>query len=196
MEFTNKHKILLSFGIGVVVLILLHECMVAGVRENMDPSTAEWVDSPTDIVMPSVNMEAITNNTVPPYVPQVKVADEPKCSNDSLTKSHLIFKDGIVPRDYLPGSNDVMPEEVMNSSELLPADDNNTWSDVNPKGTGSIAYKNFLDVGHHIGQINVLRNANLDIRAEFPVPTFTVGPWQQSTIQPNIHANNSADLCA
>jgi hypothetical protein len=218
-SLTDKHKKYLTcFAISFLVITsayLVYDIMTS--RERMDPYTAEWIEQPTDIVMPSINEESIKDKTFPTYIdhgPVHKTANSNSgnaansnsgansavvgggCKLDDVSKSHLIFKDGVVPRDYETQANLSQPEDIMDSSDLLPTDDNNTWSDVNPEGTGSVAYKNFLDVGHHIGQINVLRNADLSVRTEIPNPQFATGPWSQSTILNNSHASNDGDVCA
>jgi hypothetical protein len=195
MNKSDQNKLMITAM--MIVGLLMLKCMTSGNAEHMDASTAEWVEQPTDIVMPSVNEEILQDRLYPTYHPNVKVSAEPSCVDDDVSKSHLIFKDGNVPRDYLPESDMQYPEEVLDAAELLPDDENNTWTDVNPSGTGSIAYKNFLDVGHHIGQINVLsKNASLDLRAQIPTTQFNVGPWANSTILPNVNLDNHADLCA
>jgi hypothetical protein len=221
---TKQKKYLKCFAISVLVLTsayLLYDIMANW--ELMDPSTAGWIEQPTDIVMPSINEDSLKDRTFPTYIDHgpvltagdgassgvmdpssaataaaadARVATSPAgCKLDDVTKSHLIFKDGVVPRDYETQASVSQPEDIMVSSDLLPKDDNNTWSDVNPQGTGSVSYKNFLDVGHHIGQINVLRNADLSIRTEVPNPQFSTGPWSQSTIISNSHLNNDGDVC-
>ena len=47
----------------------------------------------------------------------------------------------------------------------------------------------FLNAGHHIGIDTVgqsLRNANLQLRSEPPNPQESVGPWLNSTIEPDL----------
>jgi hypothetical protein len=81
------------------------------------------------------------------------------------------------------------PREQLNPSELLPADMNSQWAQVNPTGAGDIQGKNFLSAGALIGVNTIgqsLRNANLQLRAEPPNPQTQVGPWQQSTITPDL----------
>lgn len=195
MAKSDNNKIVITAMIIVGVLIL--KCLISdesNTMEHLDPSTAEWIEQPTDIVMPSINEEALKDREYPNYHPNVQVNTN-QGVNEDISKSHLIFKDGNVPRDYVTDENMNKPEEVLDSAELLPDDENNTWTDVNPQGTGSIAYKNFLDVGHHVGQINVLRNADLSLRSTPVNPMFSVGPWRQSTILPNVHIGNDADVC-
>ena len=193
MNKSNKNKLMITAMI--VAGLLLLKCVV---REHLDPSTAEWIEQPTDIVMPSINQDNLKDRVYPEYIPQVKVGEQ-ACVDDDVAKSHLIFKDGVVPRDYVTDEQLQYPEEVLDSAELLPNDENNTWTDVNPQGTGSIAYKNFLDIGHHIGQVSVLRNADTygsSLRAHIPNPQFNVSPWQQTTILPSPNLGQEADMCA
>ena len=81
------------------------------------------------------------------------------------------------------------PREQLNPMELLPADTNSQWAQVNPTGAGDIQGKNFLSAGALIGVNTVgqsLRNANLQLRAEPPNPQTPPGPWMISTIQPDL----------
>jgi hypothetical protein len=199
MAKSDNNKIIITAMIIVGVLLL--KCVLSDndMKEHLDPSTAEWIEQPTDIVMPSINEEALKNRNYPDYHPNMQVDEQAPIGcdnmNSDISKGHLIFKDGNVPRDYVTDENMNKPEEVLDSAELLPCDENNTWTDVNPQGTGSIAYKNFLDVGHHVGQINIIRNGSQELRSEIPNPQHSVGPWRQSTILPNLHLGQNSDIC-
>lgn len=75
-----------------------------------------------------------------------------------------------------------------NPADLLPKDNNSQWAQLNPAGKGDLANINLLKAGYHIGIDTVgqtLRNANLQIRSEPPNPQVSVGPWNQSTIEPD-----------
>ena len=77
---------------------------------------------------------------------------------------------------------------IQNPAELLPKDSNSQWAQLNPTGKGELANVNLLKAGYHIGIDTVgqsLRNANLQIRSEPPNPQLNVGPWMQSTIEPD-----------
>jgi hypothetical protein len=77
---------------------------------------------------------------------------------------------------------------IQNPAELLPKDSNSQWAQLNPSGKGELANVNLLKSGYHIGIDTVgqsLRNANLQIRSEPPNPQLSVGPWMQSTIEPD-----------
>jgi len=82
------------------------------------------------------------------------------------------------------------PKNQLNATELLPADPNSKWAQVNPQGAGDIAGKNYLNAGALIGVNTVgqsLRNASHDLRSEFANPQVAVSPWFNSTIEPDIN---------
>jgi len=82
------------------------------------------------------------------------------------------------------------PREQLNPSDLLPADNNSTWSEQNPMGPGSLKGKNFLSAGALLGVNTVgqsLRNANWQLRSEPPNPQVPVSIFNQSTIQPDVN---------
>jgi len=77
---------------------------------------------------------------------------------------------------------------ISNPDELLPKDTNSQWAQLNPSGKGDLANVNLLKAGYHIGIDTIgqsLRNANLQIRSEPPNPQLNVGPWNQSTMEPD-----------
>jgi len=90
------------------------------------------------------------------------------------------------PTQGLPSS--CSKPNIQNPTELLPKDSNNQWAQLNPSGKGELANINLLKAGYHIGIDTIgqtLRNSNLQIRSEPPNPQLYVGPWNQSTIEPD-----------
>ena len=81
------------------------------------------------------------------------------------------------------------PREQINPGDLLPQDGNSMWAQMNPTGAGDIQGKNFLSAGALIGVNTIgqsLRNANYQLRSEPPNPQMKVGPWMQSTVEPDL----------
>lgn len=79
-------------------------------------------------------------------------------------------------------------QEVVDPAELLPKG-NNEFSKLNPMGSGDLKNVSLLKAGWHIGINTVgqsLRNANLQLRSEPPNPQLNVGPWNQTTISPDM----------
>ena len=78
---------------------------------------------------------------------------------------------------------------TIDPKELLPKDSNSEWAKLNPTGNGDLSDVNLLKAGHHIGINTVgqsLRNANQQLRSDPPVPQMSVGPWNNTTIEPDL----------
>jgi len=74
-------------------------------------------------------------------------------------------------------------------SMLLPSDTHSQWTGLNPQGGGMLKNVNLLQAGAMVGINTVgssMRNANLQLRSEPPNPTTSVGPWLNSTIEPDV----------
>ena len=81
-------------------------------------------------------------------------------------------------------------QNTASPSDLLPADQNSQWAALNPvsMNQGSIAMPDLLQAGYHIGLDTIgqtLRNANQQLRSDPVIPKANVGPWNQSTIEPD-----------
>ncbi len=80
-------------------------------------------------------------------------------------------------------------QSVTNPSDLLPQDQNSQWAALNPVAQGNIAAPDLLQAGYHIGLDTIgqtLKNANLQERSDPIIPKSAVGPWNQSTIEPDL----------
>jgi len=90
-----------------------------------------------------------------------------------------------------PSSQQTYQETMPSASELLPngkigAD----WAAVNPVGAEDLKGQNFLQAGYHsnvnvIGTSQTNRNPSYDIRSELPNPQSRVGPFLNTTIDPD-----------
>ena len=126
----------------------------------------------------------------------------PACVSDLKKESHEpgaseLFSSS--PKEILDDSDDPVngnstpvdcfPKGNLNPADLLPSEKATSWSHANPVGKGSLEDQNFLSAGYHVGINTVgqsLRNANMQIRSEPPNPTKKIGPWMQSTIEPDL----------
>lgn len=78
---------------------------------------------------------------------------------------------------------------VNNPSELLPKDSNSEWAQLNPSVMNAGATPDLLQAGYHIGLDTIgqtLRNANYQLRSDPIIPKQDIGPWSQSTIEPDL----------
>jgi hypothetical protein len=79
---------------------------------------------------------------------------------------------------------------IASPNELLPTDANSQWAALNPvnMNQGSILAGDMLQAGYHIGLDTIgqtLKNANLQLRSDPIIPKQDVGPWNQSTYEPD-----------
>ena len=80
-------------------------------------------------------------------------------------------------------------QQTIQPSELLPSDANSQWSALNPVNQGNIAMPDLLQAGYHIGLDTIgqtLRNPNYQLRSDPIIPKQEIGPWNQSTIEPDL----------
>ena len=79
-------------------------------------------------------------------------------------------------------------QPVANPSDLLPQDSNSQWASLNPLGGGNVAMPDLLSAGYHIGLDTIgqtLKNANLQLRSDPIIEKKDIGPWNQSTYEPD-----------
>ena len=80
-------------------------------------------------------------------------------------------------------------QQSIQPSELLPSDANSQWAALNPVNQGNIAMPDLLQAGYHIGLDTIgqtLRNPNYQLRSDPVIPKQEIGPWNQSTIEPDL----------
>jgi hypothetical protein len=85
------------------------------------------------------------------------------------------------------GGSDLV--SVTNPSDLLPSDQNSEWAALNPVNNGNPAIPDLLQAGYHIGLDTIgqtLRNPNYQLRSDPIIPKAQVGPWNLSTIEPDL----------
>ena len=78
---------------------------------------------------------------------------------------------------------------VSNPSDLLPHDANSQWGELNPMNTTGVNTPDLLQAGYHIGLDTIgqtMRNANLQERSDPVIAKSNIGPWNQSTIEPDL----------
>jgi hypothetical protein len=74
-------------------------------------------------------------------------------------------------------------------SDLLPSDQNSQWAKLNPVNQDSPNMPDLLQAAYHIGLDTIgqtLRNPNLQLRSDPYIPKSNVGPWNNSTYEPDL----------
>jgi hypothetical protein len=81
---------------------------------------------------------------------------------------------------------DCFPKDQLVASDLLPTEGG--FLESNPATQGQLMNRNLFESGHHGGlntQGGTNRNSNRQIRSDPLIPRRDVGPWSQSTLEPN-----------
>ena len=83
-----------------------------------------------------------------------------------------------------------LPSAGASPDDLLPKDANSNWSSLNPVANkDGIIMPDLLQAGYHIGLDTIgqtLRNANQQLRSDPVITKSDIGPWNQSTIEPDL----------
>jgi len=87
-------------------------------------------------------------------------------------------------------SGSFSPSAGASPDDLLPRDANSNWSSLNPVANkDGIIMPDLLQAGYHIGLDTIgqtLRNANQQLRSDPIITKSDIGPWNQSTIEPDL----------
>lgn len=168
-------RVLLLIGVIVVILALGGYSMQKGkMGESMKPA-----------MNPTAKSDAAAEASA--SAPSMEAAGGPGPANPQGENSGPAAVSGIATtKPNFPSCSQAAPQDP---AALLPKDENSQWAQLNPRGQGTLENVNLLRAGHHIGIDtvgNTLRNANLQVRSEPPNPQQNVGPWNNTTIAPDL----------
>ena len=163
-----------SLYVGLVILTAIALYFIVR-RYRSEGFESKVVTTDDDAYKNEIRQLSRENDVAKDMYPQQAVSQE------TVPQQQADYAQNMETSDALKNQfDDLQPEE------LLPADDEaDAWANTNPKSTGSLEMKNFLEAGNWIGtdtQANTLRNANLSLRSDPPIERRPVSIWQQSTI--------------
>lgn len=119
-----------------------------------------------------------------------KKEEEQEEATNPLTQAMDSAKGVVAPAPETPeGFTGYSDKDVANPSELLPKDDNSQWSSLNPVSQSNPQMPDLLQAGYHIGLDTIgqtMKNANLQLRSDPVIQKADSGPWNQSTIEPDL----------
>jgi len=185
-KFFTKDRIMIFVVFGILVVFLMWYSGNKGTfMDNMEtpyvPVSRRSTSNGSSTISPSLtNYESPVQDYSYP-----KVTEEhqyPKYTSNNVASS------GVVQ----PGAeNGYSSQHINNASDLLPTDKNNQWASLNPitNEHGGANLPDLLQAGYHIGLDTIgqtMKNANLQLRSDPYIPKTVVGPWNQSTFEPDI----------
>jgi len=179
MTSMKKHGFLTLLGILVLAIALKQFSKRKGDSyEALSHTQPKWQD-------PQFKDDKSNDGGSPPKR-AAPTMGSPSAANPAGQNSKFATVNGMNATQGLPPSCTRQP--VANPAELLPMG-NNAWGNLNPEGEGKMQGVNLLKAGYHAGVNtvgNTLRNANLQVRSEPPNPKQQVGPWNNTTIEPDL----------
>ena len=163
-KFFTKDRLLIIVGFIVLAVVLMY--YTAGkvtVIDNMDTNAKEPLVSETTEAVKDV-VTAVTGGET----------KKEKLSNNEEDKE---------------GFEGYSTQEVANPAQLLPNDANSQWASLNPVSQSNPQIPDLLSAGYHIGLDTIgqtMKNANLQLRSDPVIQKSESGPWNQSTIEPDL----------
>jgi preprotein translocase subunit SecG len=119
-------------------------------------------------------------------VPSTDAKKNTDASNDTAPQETQAAAASVAAKESFQGYSE---KEVANPSELLPNDENSQWSSLNPVSQSNPQMPDMLQAGYHIGLDTIgqtMKNANLQLRSDPVIQKGEIGPWNQSTIEPDL----------
>ena len=175
-----------------ILLAIVIVALGAALVYFLDPTFGGLLKMPRQFLM-SENFENAPAN-FPTANPPVANVPGPQQMAGNYSGNYVESSSGLSPAASGFGSSEqpenCYPKKQLKASELLPNDPNSQWVQANPMAPGSIMDKNFLNAGYQIGVDTIgqsLRNASHDLRSSPPNPQVQVGPWNQTTIEPDVN---------
>jgi len=113
--------------------------------------------------------------------------DSTLLNNYPSPPSHKQSMPAVAPNS-IPVAEGYAMQPVANPGDLLPKDQNSQWAALNPIGNGNVALPDLLQAGYHIGLDTIgqtLKNANYQLRSDPIIEKKDIGPWNQSTYEPD-----------
>jgi hypothetical protein len=159
-KFFTKDRLLIIVGFIVLAVVLMY--YTAGkvtVIDNMDtkePLVNELTDAAKDVA-------------------DVVTGGETKKKNEEMSNKE--------------GFEGYSTQDVANPAQLLPNDANSQWASLNPVSQSNPQIPDLLSAGYHIGLDTIgqtMKNANLQLRSDPVIQKGEIGPWNQSTIEPDL----------
>jgi len=100
------------------------------------------------------------------------------------------FGDASASVESTSGASDYQAAPTNNPDELLPRDDNSKWGELNPvNSSNGQQMPDLLNAVSRIGLDTIgqtMKNANLQLRSDPTIAKQNVGPWNNSTYEPDL----------
>lgn len=128
-------------------------------------------------------------NSASSVQPSVNTQNIPSVTSTPSAPENVFVQDNGIVAPVQTNQGGYVPKNTGAPSDLLPKGQSGQFSDFNMLNQGNIAMPDLLDAGYLIGLDTIgqsLRNANYQERSDPIIPKMSVGPWNNSTIEPDL----------
>ena len=161
----------------IPIIVLLVICFVLVSYSSYKGSILDKMTNGSGI-MGNTSAPSMTSSSAPTILPQ-GTADAISAPTASMQA---------MPSAAASSTGGYSMQSVASPADLLPKDQNSQWASLNPVG-GNVALPDLLQAGYHVGLDTIgqtLKNANYQLRSDPIIEKKDIGPWLQSTIEPDI----------
>jgi hypothetical protein len=119
------------------------------------------------------------------------VSNVPSLSSQRESSEKMKQADPIAPSTAVQpvAQGGYVSQDVVVGKDLLPHDGNNAFASLNAVNGSNPITPDLLQAGYHIGLDTIgqtMKNPNLQLRSDPYIPKAAVGPWNQSTYEPDL----------
>lgn len=171
-------KFLTKKWIPIIVLLVI--CFVLVSYSSYKGSILDKMTDGSGMMMVNTTAPSMSSSSVHTIIPP-GMADTISTPSVSMQAMH-----STTPPVSSTGGYSM--QSVASPADLLPKDQNSQWASLNPVG-GNVALPDLLQAGYHVGLDTIgqtLKNANYQLRSDPIIEKKDIGPWSQSTIEPDI----------
>ena len=192
LDFLNR-EVCVSIGVILLVVLALYIYKTKfseGFDDDGVLQSPQLDDTSNPAMPPDVSTDALANAMSAQTTDETAAAQLAVAQQNTNVLPYPQYSNNYGPEAGSSAAKlDCFPKDTVTPRELMPREDPyNTWSAAAPPTEGHLMDRNYLESGHHYGintQGSSLRNANLQIRSDPPIPQVNVSLWNQSTISPD-----------
>lgn len=176
--FKELSKFFTTQRIILLLIVLILAFVLYNYSDSKYPSKDGYTGGSTPFVSSPIKPSTISPQNIQPVAPTSGAPEDVFVQNSGIVAPQNLNQGGYSPK------NTGAP------SDLLPkGQSSGQFSDFNMLNQGNITMPDLLDAGYLIGLDTIgqsLRNANYQERSDPIIPKVNVGPWNNSTIEPDL----------
>lgn len=178
-----KSALLYFVSAVILALITLNLLKYFNIIESMENVSEEAVKTVSEAVIQG--MAGTSTGAGGMIEPEETYKIQPLMEDDQLGGT---LDSNVVKSELKDSHAEVIPMNLLPNNDAAAV-----FAAQNPSGTGNVQNVGYLTSGYHIGvdsRGGTMKNPSLDIRPEPHIQKKFVGPWGNSSYEPDLYRNN------